>query len=164
MGDMSKVEMGACAVSLGGADVGHTSGPVLLRVRTLWRPRREEKYGESVVDQVCLGSRVTVTTRFDEKTLANLSRSMPAGEQEAGYLAVGRLPGMRMSTVAAELRLHPLEESGTDKDIVLHSAAAYGPVEIRFEEEKERSFLVVFIGLIDTAQSNTELIARLSHA
>lgn len=159
MADMSHVEMGACSVKVGAAEVGHTSGPVVLHVEPIWRPQREEKYGESVVDAVYLGSRVTATARLMEKTLANLKRALPHGLDGGTYLGLGRSPGFRMSTAAAAITLHPLECSNTDKDVTLHRAAAYGPVDVEFQEGKERSFLVVFVGLVDPQQPEGELHA-----
>lgn len=164
MPDMSQLEMGACAVKVAGTDVGHTSGPVTLTVKPIWRPRRDEKYGESAVDYVLLGSRVEVTARFQEKTLANLKRALPHGLDGATYLGEGRTPGFKLSTAAAEVTLHPLELDGEDatKDVVLRRAAAYGPAEIAFQEGEERSFEVVFVGLVDGSQDDGELHARLN--
>ena len=159
MADMSHVEMGACSIKIGTAEVGHTAGPVVLHVEPIWRPRREEKYGESFVDAGYMGSRVTATARLLEKTLANLARALPHGLTSGASIGLGRSPGFRLSSAVAQITLHPLECSNTAKDVVLHRAAAYGPVDIEFQEGKERSFQVVFIGLIDPAQPEGQLHA-----
>ena len=164
MADLANVEMGACAVSVGGTDVGHTSGPVVLRIEPIWRPRREEKYGESAVDHVYLGSVVTVTARFEEKTLANLLRALPHGLDGGTYLGEGRTPGQRMGSLAAQLTLRPLEAADASRDVILHRAAARGPFQLEFQEGRERSFEVVFVGLVDTDKQDGELIARLNQA
>jgi len=162
MGDMANVEVGPCSITVGGASVGHTSGRTVLRFRPVWRPRREDKYGASPVDMVYLGSEVSVTVRLTEKTLANLKIAIPHGLDRSTYLGEGRLPGFKMSTVAQPVTLHPLEQRGTGKDIVIHRAAARGPIEIPYEEGEERSFLVRFIGLVDPTQDNGLLLARIN--
>jgi len=161
MADLGNVELGACAVSVDGTDVGHTSGPVVLRIEPIWRPVREEAHGETPVDHVYLGSAVTVTATFDEKTLANLKRALPYALDGGTYLGEGRAPGLRMGALATQVTLHPLEAADASRDIVLHRAVARGPFALAFEEGRERSFEVVFVGLADPTKPDGERIARL---
>ncbi len=164
MADMSHIEMGACSIKVGTAEVGHTAGPVVLHVEPIWRPQRDEKYGEAFVDAVYVGSRVTVTARLLEKTLANLTRALPHGLASGSSIGLGRSPGFRMSSASAQITLHPLECGNTDKDVVIHRAAAYGPVDVEFQEGKERAFLVVFLGLIDPQQPEGGLLATINQS
>ena len=162
MPDMSRVEMGACSIKLGDDDIGSTLGPTVVQIQPIWRPRRDEKYGESIVEHIWLGSRVTLVARVQEKTLANLKRALPYALEGEGYVAEGRTPGLRMSSASATITLHPLEATGTEKDIIIHRAAAQGVFEMEFQEGKERSFLVTFAGLIDPSQLDGALHARIN--
>ena len=164
MADMQNIEMGPCALTLGDTAVGHTLGPVKLNIEPVWRPRREARYGETVIDCVYLGSRVRVTAVIAEKTLANLKAALPAGTDGGTYLGLGRSPGLRLSAVAQLLTLHPLECAGTDRDITLHKAAATGAVEVPFADGAERAFQVEFVALFDATQDEGERLAKINRA
>ena len=164
MSDLRNVELGACALSVDGADVGVTSGPTVLRIEPIWRPLREERHGEALADQVCLGARVRVEATIEEKTLDNLMRALPDGLDGTAWLGVGRAPGTRLGALAAEVRLHPLESADASKDVVLHRAAAQGPVEIAYQEGRPRAFRVAFVALVDETKDDGERLARLYQA
>lgn len=161
MPDINSVEMGACSVKADGVDLGHTAGGTLLRVDPVWRAARDERFGETPVDSVFLGARVSVTVRLLEKSCANLRLAMPHAFPGAGWLGVGRAPGFRAGDGAVELRLHPLEKEDDSDDVVIHRAVAACAVEIPFEEGEERAFELVFTGFIDLEKPDGESIARI---
>ncbi len=164
MADMQNIEMGPCSLTLGQAAIGHTLGPVKLNIEPVWRPRREARYGEAIVDSILLGTRVRVTAVIAEKTLANLQAALPAGTDGTTYLGLGRSPGLRLSTVAQSLTLHPQERTGTDCDITLPAAAATGALEVPFADSEERAFQVEFVGLFDTTEDDGERLAKICQA
>lgn len=162
MSSYVNVEAGACSITVGETGVGHTIGRTVVRFQPIWRPRREDQYGAAIVDKIYLGSEATVTACVAEKTLANLKLAVPHGLDGSTWLGVGRTPGFKLSSAAQQVTLHPLDQSGAGKDIILHKAAAHGPIELPYEEGEERSFLVQFVGLVDSTQTDGELLGRIN--
>lgn len=157
-------ELGACRVTVDGTDVGRTLGPVRLRVGTLWRDRRSDRTGAVLVDRVAIGTEVRVVLRLAEKTLANVQRALPQAAEGSGYLSLGRSPGLKASTAAQSLRLHPEERSDTGRDVLLHKAVATGAVEIAYGPGTGRAFEVEFTALLDTGKDDGDWLARLYQA
>ena len=141
-------EMGRCRVSLDERDLGETSGSVGVSFRTLWRERRSERFGQSVVDRVCVGHEARVKMRLTEKSLENLRSALPSCAQGATELGLGA-PGLRASTMAGTLRLHPEERADSGRDIVMRRAVAEGALELEFGPGGARTFEVEFVGLMD---------------
>jgi hypothetical protein len=67
-----------------------------------------------------------------------------------------------LSNATAQITLHPLECSNTDRDVTIRRAAVYGPLDVEFQEGRERSFQVVFVGLIDPQQADGGLLATVN--
>ena len=161
MADAANIEMGPCSITVGATDVGNTVGRTLVTIHPLWRPRTDERYGPSVVEKIYLGVEVSISTKIAEKTLANLKLALPFALDGGAYLGMGRTPGMKLSSLAQQVTLHPLERSDTSADIVIHKAAVGGPVGLPFEEGEERTFVVEFSGLVDESKSDGELLGRI---
>lgn len=161
MPDLNNVEMGACSVKANGIDLGHTAGRTRLRIDPIWRAVRDERFGETPVDSVFLGARLSVTVRLLEKSYSNLQLAISHAFPRAGLLGVGRGPGFRATDAAVELCLHPLEKQDDASDVVIHRACATEVIEIPFSEGGERAFDVVFTGFADLEKPEGETIARL---
>jgi len=155
------IELGACRVSMDGTDVGSTLGPVRVSVHTIWRDRRSDRYGATVVDRIAIGAEVRVTLRLAEKTLANLQRALPQAADRTAYLSLGRSPGFKAGSVAASLRLHPEERSDAGRDALLHKAVASGAVELAYAPGVGRTFEVEFVALMDPDKDDGDWLARL---
>ena len=161
MSNAANIEMGPCSITVGSTNVGTTVGRTLVTARPIWRPRRDERYGLSVADKIYLGCELSAAVTIAEKTLANLKLALPSALDGGAYLGLGRAPGTKLSSLAQQITLHPLEQSDTTADVVLHKAAAHGPVGLPFEAGKERTFRVEFVGLLDESKSNGELLGRI---
>lgn len=155
------IELGPCRVAVNDADVGRTLGPVRLTVRTLWRDRRSDRYGSSIVDRVALGTEVRVTLRLAEKVMANLRHALPQAYSGTGYLGLGRSPGFKAASAAESVRLHPEQRSDAGRDVVLHKAAATGEIEVAYGHGRERAFEVEFLALLDSTREAGDFLARL---
>jgi len=155
------IELGACRVTVNSTDVGRTLGPVRVRVSTVWRDRRSDRYGAALVDRVAIGTELRVTLRLAEKTLVNLQRALPHATTESDYLSLGRAPGFKAAAVAQSLRLHPEERSDDGRDVLLHKAVATGAVAITYGPARDRAFEVEFVALLDTGKDAGDWLARL---
>jgi hypothetical protein len=158
------IEMGRCRVTANGTTLGETEGPVRLKVRTIWRERRSDRFGETVTERVALGTEVRVAMRLAEKTMDALKRALPTALVGTGFLGVGRAPGSRASEAAFELRLHPEERSDQGRDVVLHKAVAAEATAIEFGPGRTRGFDVEFTTLLDASKDDGELVGRLGQA
>ena len=158
------LELGPCSVTLNDTDLGRTLGPVRVKVRTLWRKLRSDRYGATVVDRVAIGTEVCVTLRLAEKVLANLQGALPQAATGANYLGLGRSPGFKAASVAHSLRLHPEQRSDTGRDVVLHKAVATGEIELAYGPGREAAFEVEFVALLDTTHESGDFLARLYQA
>ncbi len=163
MSDLSKVQAGPVTVSVGGEAIGHTEGGVKLKVEPVLREVKADSAGALVTDLVHLGTRCEVTMRIAEWVLDNLGLAVPSGTDSSTYLGLGRAPGLRLSTVAAQMTLHPAELDGadTDYDVVLWKAVAASAAEVGFNAEGDRVFEVTFIALPDPTKDDGELLGKI---
>lgn len=155
------IEMGRCRIAANGVDLGETAGPVRATVRTRWRERRSDRFGETVTERIALGTEIKVTLRLAEKTLAALQRALPTALNGTGYLGLGRAPGSKASAAAFELRLHPEERADSGRDVVLHRAVATEATAIEYGPGRSRCFEVEFMALLDPTKGDGEMLARL---
>lgn len=158
------IELGPCRVSIDDTDIGATVGAVRVRVNTIWRDRRSDRYGAAVVDRVALGSEIRVTLRLAEKTMQNLQRALPQAGETDDYLSLGRKPGFKGGSVAHSLRLRPEERADTGRDVVLHKAVATGAVELSYGPGQRRTFEVEFLALVDAQKDDGDRLARIYQA
>jgi len=163
MADMSKVQAGPVLVSLGAREIGHTEGGVTFRSEPVLRECRADVLGGAVTDLVHLGARCEVKMRVAEWVLENLEAAIPSGTDSSTYLGLGRTPGLRLSSVAQQMTLHPAELASeeTDYDVVLWKAVAAGAAEVGFGAEGDRVFEVTFLALPDATKTDGELIGKI---
>jgi hypothetical protein len=124
-----------------------------------------DMYGKSPVEQVLIGEVMKAKVPIAETTYNNLKAAIPAATEVAGVdgkkkLTIGRLPGWKLSQVAAPLVLHPLtyDDAVKNYDITLHKAVPTGEIKFLFEFDKERIYEVTFVGLVDTDRTAGDFI------
>lgn len=157
MADIDNVKLGACSVKFNGVDVGHTKGGVTVAYEPEYHDITVDKYGNTVAEKVLIGESLKVTVPLAEHTLANMAVAIPAGDLNGtDKLGIGTDAGLRMSTVASELVLHPLANDASDlsEDVVLHKAVVAEAIEFKFSVEDEKVAEVVFHALIDETKTD----------
>jgi hypothetical protein len=157
MADIDNVKLGPCSVKFNSVDVGHTKGGVTVSYEAEYHDIQVDKYGNTVAEKVLLGESLKVTVPLAENTIANMEIAIPAGTDVTGdRVTIGKDAGLRMSTVAKELVLHPLanESSDLSEDVVLHKAVVSEGIEWKYAADGERMAEVVFHALLDEAKAD----------
>lgn len=156
MADISNVKVGACSVTFNGVDLGHTKGGVEVNYEPTWHEVQVDKYGETVVQKVLMGERLTAKVPLAELTIANLKVAMPEGTfAGAGNarLTLGTGSGALATAVAYQLVLHPLNMGSKANDIVFHKAFVTSTVDLKMKVDEENVFEVEFEALLDESKS-----------
>lgn len=165
MGDVTNVKIGACQVTFGTTDLGHTKGGVTVSYSPEYADITVDQYGSTPVDKSLIGEMLTVKVPLAESQVANIAKAIPlstlAGAGD-GRATVGKEAGARLGAVAAKLVLHPLV-NGADlsEDVVIHKAVVHGELEIGYNNEDERLIEVEFVALVDTSKSNGNLLGHI---
>ena len=162
--DFSKIKAGPCQVTYNSVDLGHTQGGVNVSYDTKWRDVLVDEYGETVVDKVFQGEGLEISMKLTQSQLATLKAIMPKYTAGATYLEFGSTVGGKLSSHAAQLQLHPFEESGTDHDMYVWKAAPAGTVVWGYTNEGDRVYEVTFVALVDTSKADGEQLFKLNVA
>jgi len=164
MRTVSNIKIGACSVTYGGTELGHTKGGVTVSYAPSFADITADEYGETPVDKALTGEEISVAVPLAESTIANLLEAIPASTSAngGGAATMGKTAGHLLSTDAKELVLHPLRNEASDdsEDVVLYKAVATDTVEVNYEVDNEQVVEVTFTGLIDSARSDGALIGH----
>jgi hypothetical protein len=157
MADVTNVKVGACSVTYNGTDLGHTKGGVELSYEPVYHDVTVDKYGETIVDKVLTGEKITCKVPLAEFTIANLKVAMPQGTYAGAAnarITLGHSAGTRASSSAAQLVLHPLNMGTRANDIVLHKAYVSNTVDLKMMVDEEKVIEVEFEAILDESKSD----------
>lgn len=158
MADIDNVKLGPCSVKFNGVDVGHTKGGVTVNYEPEYYDIQVDKYGNTIAEKILVGESLKVTVPLAEMTLANMAIAIPNATSAAGgdKYTIGKDAGVRMSSLAKELVLHPLANAVNDlsEDVVLHKAIATDAIEWKYGNDGERIAEVTFAALLDESKSD----------
>ena len=158
MADITNVKLGVCSVTFG-SDLGHTKGGVVVTYSPEYHDITVDKYGNTVVEKVLIGEKLTAKVPLAESTLANLIIAMPTSADNTDYITVGQDAGELMAQHAAELVLHPIANTGDlSEDVVFYSAINTGEVVLNYTFDGERVVEVTFEALLDEDKSTGNYI------
>jgi len=161
MSDVTNVKVGPCSVTFNSVDVGHTIGGIEVVYSPQYKDIKVDKYGESIVEKVQTGEGLMVKCKLAESVYANIQNAIPLGTLAAATrLTIGKEAGARLSSVAHELVLHPLENGAGDlsDDIVLYKAVIVNEVTIPYKYDEERVLEVEFFALVDESKSDGAIL------
>ena|SRR5688572_14195741 len=157
MADITKVKMGVCDVSFNSTDVGHTAGGVEVTYEPEYADIAVDKYGNTPADKILIGEKFMAKVPLAEFTIDNLKRAIPnstyAGAANA-RITIGKSSGQRMSSVAAQLVLHPRAEGTRAYDVVIHKAVVTSEVVMNHKLDEQKIIEVTFEGLVDESKSD----------
>lgn len=158
MADIDNVKLGPCSVKFNNVDVGHTKGGVTVNYEPEYYDIQVDKYGNTIAEKVLIGESLKVTVPLAEYTLANMKIAIPNATLAAGgdRYTLGKDAGVRMSSAAAELVLHPLANDAADlsEDVVLHKAVVAEAVEWKYGNDGERLAEITFVALLDESKAD----------
>jgi len=156
MADITKVKVGACSVTFGGVDLGHTKGGAEVTYEPVYHDVTVDKYGETVVEKILIGEKLTAKVPLAESTIANLKVGIPQGEFAGAAnarITIGAVSGNKASSLALQLVLHPLAEGTRAFDVVLHKAYVAEQVVLSHTIDGEKVIEVTFHALLDESKS-----------
>lgn len=157
MADITNVQLGVCSITFNGVDLGHSMGGVEYSYEPEWHDTAVDKYGNTVVESRLIGEKITVKVPMAEFTIANLRVAMPgttfAGAANA-RITQGRSSGLKASSIAAQLVLHPIAEGTRRHDIVVHKAFVNSQVVLNHKIDDEKVYEVEFMALLDETKSD----------
>lgn len=157
MGDITNVQVGACSVSFGGTDLGHTVEGVEVSYEPEYSDVSVDKYGNTIVEKYLLGEKLTAKMKLAEYTIANLRISMPqttfAGAANS-RVTVGAAAGKKAKEDSAQLVLHPLNEGTRRHDIVFYKAYVSSAVVLPHKNDEPKVVEVTFEALLDETKSD----------
>ena len=154
MGEMGPPrDLGPTAVVWGGAEVGETFGGTNFRHSQDTTPVREDRYGNTDVDQIFIGDAVEVETRLSRLSLANLASVLPgaSGSGTVGdQMVVRSVVGRSMYARAQTLILKPIVESATSTDATewttIFKAYPRVDLDVVYDVTTQRVYRVFFTG------------------
>lgn len=166
MGNLQNVRIGACSVTFGGTDLGHTKDGAEFEFERKFEDLMVDQYGETPVDMALTGQNLRIKVFLAEVTAANLEVAIPENNYETGgsgtKVGLGTDAGYLLRADSAELVLHPLknESSDTTEDITVYKAVSAESVPLNYKIDEQRIVEVTFRALIDETKGNGR---RLGH-
>jgi hypothetical protein len=159
MASITNVKMGVCSVTFDDVDLGHTKGGVTVTYEPEIHDITVDAYGTTPAEKVLIGQKLRATVPLAEASLANLSVALPAGTADADAITLGGTVGLRLSTVAGELVLHPTANTGDlSEDVVIYNAVVINTVSIPFMVDSEGVVEVEFEGMIDESRTDGDML------
>lgn len=162
MADATKVQMGACSVTVNGVDIGHTKGGVEVAYTPTVKPVTVDLYGDTPVEFKLTGEKLTAKIPFAEVTIANLNKAMVHGTLAGAgnaRLTLGSQAGKSGIAKAVQIVLHPLAQGASRAyDIVMYKAYPISPIPVNMKVDAENIITVEFQALIDETKSDGNYI------
>ena len=158
--DITNVKLGVCSVTFNLTDLGHTKGGVIVTYAPEYHDVSVDKYGNTVVEKVLIGEKLTAVVPLAESTVSNLQVAIPAGSTDTSKITIGDSAGTAMAALAKELVLHPIanEDADLSEDVVLYKAIVSSEVSLPFTFDGERVVEVTFEALLDEGRTDGDYL------
>lgn len=157
MADITNVQVGVCSVTFNGVDLGHTKGGVEVSYAPVYHDVAVDKYGETVVEKILVGEKLTAKVPLAEFTIPHLKAAMPKGGYAGAAnarLTLGKSAGQQATDDAAQLVLHPISEGTRRHDIVFYKAFVGSEVVLPHMNDAEKLIEVTFEALLDETKAD----------
>jgi len=160
LSDISNVKMGVCSVTFGTTALGHTKGGVTVTYEPDIHDITVDQYGSTPAEKVLIGQKLKATVPLAESSIANLAIAIPEGEAGAESIKIGGKVGLRLSSEAETLVLHPIANDSDDlsEDVVIYKAIVTNSIEIPFKVDEERVIELEFEGLVDETRDDGDML------
>lgn len=150
------VKLGVCTILFNEVDLGFTKGGVEVEVTTDTHEVTVDQMGETPIDEIITGRKVSVKVPLAETTLENLVAIMPGATlitdlTDPAKKKVEVKTGVSISLLktAQVLTLRPMNTSGAEDFTVLRANTA-GAITFAYTTDTERVFNVTFKGYADS--------------
>jgi len=160
LSDISNVKMGVCSVTFGTTALGHTKGGVTVTYEPDIHDITVDQYGSTPAEKVLIGQKLKATVPLAESSIANLAIAIPEGEAGAESIKIGGKVGLRLSSEAETLVLHPIANDNDDlsEDVVIYKAVVTNSIDIPFKVDEERVIELEFEGIIDETRLDGDML------
>lgn len=157
MASATNVKLGHCQVVFNNQDLGFTKGGVEVSYEPEYHDVMVDNYGNSLVDQILIGEKLTAKVPLAEYILTNLKVAIPQGTYAGSgniRVTIGNAPGQKSLDDAATLVLHPVDMgSSLAFDVVFYKAIVTSTVLLSHTIDGEKIIEVTFQALIDETKS-----------
>jgi hypothetical protein len=166
LSDISNVKMGVCSVTFGTTALGHTKGGVTVTYEPDIHDITVDQYGSTPAEKVLIGQKLKATVPLAESSIANLAIAIPEGEAGAESIKIGGKVGLRLSSEAETLVLHPIANDSDDlsEDVVIYKAIVTNSIEIPFKVDEERVIELEFEGLVDETRDDGDMLGLIGNS
>lgn len=170
MADVSKVTIGACRVTHGGVDLGHTLDGVELSLEREFEDLTVDAYGSTPVNKALTGQKIQAKFKLAEVDADRLNSAIPEGQHALGTserVGIGNNSGYLLRGDAKELVLRPLKNvaSGDDNDdVVIYKAVSVESITLAYKVDEQRVIEVTMEGLIDESRGDGRLLGHIGSA
>lgn len=157
MADITNVKLGVCSVTFNGVDLGHTKGGVEVSYEPVYQDLAVDKYGETPINKVLTGEKLTAKVPLAEFTIANMKVAMPNttfGGAGNARVTLGKSAGALQSANAYQLVLHPISEGTRAHDIVFYKAVVTSQIVISHKNDEQKVVEVEFTALLDESKAD----------
>jgi len=166
LSDISNVKMGVCSVTFGTTELGHTKGGVTVTYEPDIHDITVDQYGSTPAEKVLIGQKLKATVPLAESSIANLAIAIPEGEAGAESIKIGGKVGLRLSSEAETLVLHPIANDSDDlsEDVVIYKAVVTNSIDIPFKVDEERVIELEFEGIIDETRLDGDMLGLIGNS
>lgn len=165
---------GACYITLGGVDLGHTLDGVEFEAQRELTDITVDQYGTTPIDKVLTGTTLTIKTKLAEAQADNLNVVLPESEYaQAGTgaslkerVGLGADAGYSLRSESKQLVIHPLKNAVTDlsEDITIYKAVSAEAVPTAYKVDEQRVWEVTFIALLDESKPAGRRLGHFGYA
>jgi hypothetical protein len=160
-GDLSAIENGPVRLTYGGAVFGFTMEGVETEYVPSWNVLAVDQFGpETKADLMLNGQQFNIIARIPEFTFTKIRDLFPGSILSTSgpdqVVTVGRAAGLRASTVAKQLILHPiaLDLADLSRDVTVHLALVEEGPTSEFQPAEALMREVTFVSLIDDSKAD----------
>lgn len=172
MANLSNLYVAAgSTITFKGVDLGHTVEGVELNVERETVEVKTDIYGNTPVDYVISGQKLTAKFKLAEATTGTLSYAIPESDWDEGaaddHVHIGTKAGYSLRDDAGELVITPQGKNSDDNHTVtLFKAVSTEPVAFAYKIDEQTVYEVTFTALVDESRSATDgrLLGRVGPA
>jgi len=158
-------------ITFGGVDLGHTVDGAEFEFDRELTMKKTDLYGNTPVDYVLSGQKVSVKLKLAEITPGTLAYVLPEADWDVGsaddHVHFGTKAGYSLRNDALELVITP-QGGNTDGNmtITLWKAVSTEPVSVAYKIDEQSVFEVTFTALVDESRNATDgrLLGRMGPA
>ena len=146
-------DLGPCALEFGGVSLGETVGGCAFRFSQSVTPVKEDRYGESPIDEIYIGDSCELEANLTRQSLAQIAAALPgaSGSGTAGnQMVVRNIVGRSAYDNALTLVVKPIVEGvdGTDTTeyLTIFKASPRPDYDVPYSVDGQRVYKTIFRG------------------